>query len=94
MVGPSRNYAFGKLGSMEPRMELGTKAASILAKLSDFLRWSGLLCEHRGITEHHRASSPPPRRIRRAYKPLCIIQVRSAHVLDPPSSALSSCLND
>src|SRR5258708_38307629 len=28
-------------------------AASILAKLSDFPRWSGLLCEHRGIAEYH-----------------------------------------
>ena len=28
-------------------------AASTLAKLSDFPRWSGLLCEHRGIAEYH-----------------------------------------
>jgi hypothetical protein len=41
--------------------------ARILAKFSDFPRWSGLLCEHRGIAEHHLRF---PRSTRRVYKSL------------------------
>jgi hypothetical protein len=51
-VGRSRNYAFGKPGSMEPDFELNLGPPAFWRN-SHFPRWSGLLCEHRGIAEHH-----------------------------------------
>ena len=66
-------------------------AARVLARLSDFPRWSGLLCEHRGIAEYHLRSQEA----QDAYISHSVSsRVRSTHVLDPPSSALPSCLND